>query len=212
MVSVVVKFVVTVTVSLPAPPAMLTSPKMAEMLMLSLPEPPVIVAVVAEPMVAETPVPTAVLLPAFSVVTVPPNVPNAKAWSPETLTVVAAAVVKPVNVLAEPEEVMPTVSTPAKITVPAVTPLNVRATVSAVPATAAVVKPNVASCAVLETFNADATLPMLLNAAAAVLAEDSTVVTSVALSKLTVPAALKFALTVSMPFIEAALCVPVTPT
>jgi hypothetical protein len=45
---------------------------------------------------------------------------------------------------------------------------------------------------------------MLVKAAAAVLAEDSTAVTPVEPSKLTVPAALKFALTVSMPTIEAA--------
>jgi hypothetical protein len=155
-------------------------------------------------MVAVMPTPVAVLLPAFSVVTVAPNVPKFKAWSPETLTVVAAAAVKAVKVLAEPEDVIPTVSTPAKVTVPPVTPLNVRATVSAVPATAAVVKPNVASCAVLETFKAVATLPILLKAAAAELDEDSTVVTPVEPNKLTVPAALKFALTVSMFAIEAA--------
>jgi len=155
-------------------------------------------------MVAETPVPVAVLLPAFSVVTVAPNVPKANAWSPETLTVVAEVAVKPVNVLADPEAVIPTVSIPAKVTVPPVTPLNVKATVSAEPATAAVVYPKVASCAVLVTRKAVATLLMLLNAAAAVLAEDSTVVTPVELIKLTVPAALKFALTVSMFAIEAA--------
>jgi hypothetical protein len=163
------------------------------------------VAVATVFMVAETPVPVAVLLPAFSVVTVAPNVPKANAWSPATLTVVAEEAVKAVSVLAEPEEVIPTVSTPAMVTVPPVTPLNVRATVSAVPATAAVVKPNVASDAVLETFKAVATLLMLLKAAGCELAEDSTVVTPVEPNKLTVPpVALKFALTVSTPIMEAA--------
>jgi hypothetical protein len=156
-------------------------------------------------MIAVTPVPEAVLVPAFSVVTVEPNVPNVKAWSPETFTVVAEVAVKPVKVLAELVETKFTVSIPVKVNVPPDTALNVTVAESAVPATAAVVKPKFASCPVLVTRSAVVTaLPMLVKVAAAVLAEDSTVVTPVVPNKPTVPAALKFALTVSIPTIEAA--------
>jgi hypothetical protein len=97
-------------------------------------------------MVAETPAPEAVLVPAFSVVTVEPNVPNVKAWSPETLTVVAEDAVKPVKVLAELVETKFTVSIPANVNVPPETALKVTVAASEVVlATAAVVKPKFAS-------------------------------------------------------------------
>jgi hypothetical protein len=114
-------------------------------------------------------------------------------------SVVAAAAVKAASELAPPVAATFTVSTPATVIV-LVAPVTleiVRSTLSEVPETAAAVNPKVALEPVPDTTKSMSVEPIFVNELAAVEFDVSTLVTPVAFSSETVPAALNVALTFS---------------
>lgn len=175
-----------VMLSLPAPPEMTSLP--AAPASMSLPVPPVMVLDVVLVPVAVSAAPVK-LVPAM-VVMVVLSAPRVRLWSPVIFKVVALVAVKPVNTLSEVLVAMLMVSTPAMVTVPAVTPERLSATESVVADTAEVAKPKLAPKPVSVTFKvrpvSDA---MFVNAAAAVELTASRLVMPVEFSRDSVPAA-----------------------
>jgi len=215
MVSVLVRLAEKVMVSLPAPALTESATAAAPKVITSLPLPPV-TEVAAAPVVVWVRAP--VRLAALIVVTVVGVTVRAKSCVPEIVKVTKLVELpsSSVAVLEEPEEAMVMVSAPLvpdagwTVTVPAVILFSVRATLSAEPVNAALVKPKVVPKAVLLAFNAVEAEPMLAKIAAFVEAPDSSVVTPVALSMERVPPALKLAVTVSIS-VSVACTTPIAP-
>ena len=207
-----------VMVSLPAPALTESATAAAPKVITSLPLPPVTVFA-AVPVVVWVRAP--VRLAALIVVRVVGVVVRAKSCVPEIVKVTKLVEVRSssVRVLEEPEEVMVIVSAPlvpeagATDTVPAVILFSVKATLSAEPVNAALVKPKAVPKAVLLALSAVPAEAMLLKIAAPVEPLDSTVVTPVELSmeRVAVPLTPKLALMVSIRLVVACT-VPAAPT
>lgn len=164
MVSVDSRLVAAVTESLPRPVLTFRVPVTALTTKVSASVLPVTVAAATAPKVALN---AAVMALALTTAVAALSVPSAKVCAPLAFRVVAAMPLASM-VLALLDETRFTVSTPAIVTVPAVTSASVKVALSARPTTAAEVYANVAPAAPLLYFKAGATLLMLLKVRSAV--------------------------------------------
>ena len=119
------------------------------------------------------------------------RVPRSRDWPPVISKFVAEVAVKPVKAFGPPDDVMLISSTPAIVTVPAVTFDMLRSTESDAPATAAAAKVNVAFRPVFDTPKSVEMPEILLTTEAAVESKTFIAVTPVVLEAEYVPAAVK---------------------